>query len=677
MKSTIQRPNQKLKFHTCCKTALGLFFSERLIHSILEWEMLGNICVARYAGGVQSFRRFSTQQWQLKQKAAVKKRINLVLNKFEEYQKYADDEKELFKPVVNPLRRDKELKNYLKHKIEAYHQVEAKNIAKTRPGFFLNHPLVYKNLGVKPKELENKYFVSKKVEELVAQDQIAKAVSIIRLAGAGNGTVGMNLVLKHLVSTNRFAIARDLKRAFGLWGIKDNSHTHLAMLTTDWKKAIEDVGKCDSLIANFDKIMDAIDSKDKKAQLVACNMALSNVAMFGSNQQLLSFFADLPEKDIKTYNILFSSIGKRACSQIDTNEEYLLLPAWNDLRSDKSITIDPRLARSYIYALVCIGNNLRVGGASGPQVAHRKALQTMNNFFDTAYASGEASQPDKKKFSMTNADIDVYLQVLDANGQSDKALDCFNYLNSKGLIGQEPHHYYILLKIIAANGQIDELSKFRKIIFEGLKENFRPSSEMTGLLVRTYLNAPAEKIEMKEVRRIIDEHRKVWNTRLIYVDIFQPFVKLLLRIYKDSSIRNQYPRSSKIYDFRDSYTMIIHGARTLTINIQNKHNVQMCIETINDLIQLFEHIKIRFAEARPPYFEEILEKLLNLQKEIKKEKSISNGTLIKLEEETRKQLKLMGARISDQQSAAPKSKEEVKKLAKLREKLKTKRVVIS
>lgn len=628
--------------------------------------------------GALPFRRFSTQQWRFKQKPAVKQKLTLVLNKFEEYQKYAEEVKQRIRPAVNPLRRDKELKNYMKQKIEAYLQTEPKNIAKIKPEFLLNHPLVYKQLGVKPTDLENKYFVSQKVKEFVAQDQIAKAVSTIRLAGAGKGTVGMNLVLKHLVSTGRLAIARDLKRAFGLWGIKENSHTHLSMLTTDWKRAVENPDRCEILISNFEKMMDGIASKDKKARLVACNMALSNVAMVGSNQQLLSFFADLPEKDVKTYNILFSSIGKRACSQIQTSESFLLMPAWNELKSDKSITIDPRLARSYIYALICIGNSLQSRDALQSQHAHKKALKIMENFFDTKYASGETYQPDKKKFTITNADTDVYFQVLDVNGQSEKALACFEHLNSKGLIENEPHHYYVLLKSIAAKGQVDECSRFREMIFDrSKKQETRPSSEITGLMVSTYLNAPADQINMKDVRSIIDEHRKVWNTRLIYVDIFQPLVKLLLRIYQDASVRQDYTRYNKIYDFRDSYSMLLYGARTLAINIQNKHNIQTCMETFNDLTRLFQHIKNRFAEARPPFFEENFEKLQKLQKEIENEKILSNGTFIKFEEEMRKQLKSMGARISDQKSAAPKSREELKKLTKLKEKLMKKSIVIS
>ncbi|CAN6595050.1 hypothetical protein TRVA0_001S00518 [Trichomonascus vanleenenianus] len=573
-------------------------------------------------------RGFSTTSLCLREALKVRLRKALSEEEVEEPPKIdRQQRKRLQKAKIERYQAAKETEKTLKETLDKYFS-NVRNVLE-KPDFNPRHPAVYRYLGTTKQQLLNPFLVSEEVSKYLKKGQPAKAAFIVKLAG-GTGSVGMNLVLKHLISEKRQKLAVKLYNAMKKWGTRENEHTNTSLAPEKQKN--NNTIKVEGIVRAYEKAAERIPSHDKAARLVNLNTALRALAAKRALDDMVSLFEEASLKDGVTYSTMLSAIALAK-----DPEEYseLVDEVWHqaqDAIAKDYFKMDRVLAVSYFHAKCKMASDQDISEVIR-EFGRYFAIPDLDNSADNSAISRDdpaksqgnsansKSDLDKSKnrpktnsgaeklFDFGAPELDIFLKLLVRARRYSEAMRYFDHFRSFQPEGIDMPHYRRYIDCIQETGDLErmgrlvdvfkadadkrkELDRVLKLastpeeqkaaIEKQLDQLLHPPSDILASLMGTYLRCDADKISPEQVEAIKKIAQKNWGKRP-HIDILSMYARVYHRLISEAS--ESHPRNGVV-----ALNDIALSHQVLALHLSKHSQVEECVATLQHTADLADAV---------------------------------------------------------------------------------------
>lgn len=398
-------------------------------------------------------------------------------------------------------------------RLDSWFAVDPKHMAGRKPTFLLDHPFVYKYLGLrKDEDFQDPYYVRKIVERFLRQPNgLPKAVTVVRLA-KGNGTLAMNAVMKYVRDNHRRDIIAKLLNMFRKEGVRDNEYTFSCVLPKSGTGQLAPQRQ-GWYITEYERHLEKFPNHPV-SNLVASNQLFQVMCQRTSIDLAYRFYRERTfDKDEMTFTMMLRTF---AFTDPNKKESWMteIEDVWKDVLEfvkTKKVQLDAPLVAAYISALRY---------HAGPQLIQRRLSQYFlcDQYIpaiDTSNDESSMDSPIRRKFPLETITFAALLESFVKQENYERAMSVFEQERAKKVIDLTFDHYRLYIQAISKAVDVErgerliaDMKKNRQVK-ESLGDDERQEDSL-------YRKATAEsqdkrmkkKGDNKNIRGIRDEKRR-------------------------------------------------------------------------------------------------------------------------------------------------------------------------
>ncbi|ANB15610.1 hypothetical protein AWJ20_3247 [Sugiyamaella lignohabitans] len=426
----------------------------------------------------------------------------------------------------------------LSSRVETFFSQDIYKLLKSTPTFNVRHGLVFRFLGTSVERVKNSYLVAEDVEKQLIKGNLAQAIYIVKLART-NGSVGMNLILKHILSHDitetvkglpfkvqgnkseyNQQLAQKVYHLLRKWGVPVNSHTHSILFNKNSLIKSTDKKSVDMLIDKYRRSISQLPLKSATV-IVNGNATLAALGNLASIDRIKEFFDEMPHKDKITYTTMFNILGRRGPSEGNQYREKVWSEFLNQTKHRQGVQLDGLLARAYLFATMREQNGAQL------VLDEFETLFDLNKLVGWNLKPENGLQESSSTFEINKQELSILLECLYQTANHDMVTRLFEALNKKNSPILDMSHFNIYIKTIEVRGAVNLVGPLLELFSS--RPELKPSAEMYAGLIRAYINneQPVTSKELETVKEIINlskgggkHSRLLMPVALAYCDLF-------------------------------------------------------------------------------------------------------------------------------------------------------------